>query len=696
MGYGLFYDAGFFRQDVQSGHQLELPDKWLVEGKNPWGVVRQERTYEVPFFGHYSSDRSKWQNPVKVPFIAHDAMVPSYDGEGANTLRLWKTARKIETGDPEKDALIGLINERLYPSNRDIFGKNLRFMQEYALVSASVQDILDCHLNRHKKSLDHLPEAVAIQLNDTHPALAIPELIRLLVDEYGIEWKEAVEITRASCFYTNHTVMPEALEECHVAMVRYILPRHYTILERLQADLMNEVQEKAASVGWPQQEVFDRQSRVSIIHQGNVHMARLAAFFTKQTNGVARMHSELVAKELIPDLPALHGQDAVANRTNGISHRSWLVEANPGLASLLTDVLGSEAWVGDLSFLNSGLKPFQNDASFREQFQAVKRHNKETLAAMVKKLGGPTLDPGALFDMHVKRFHEYKRQFMNALHVVALYLDILEDPGRARAGTVKIFAGKAAPDYLEAKNHIALINWLANRINDDSRVGNLLKVFFIEDYRVSLAKTIIPAANLSEQISLAGKEASGTSNMKFALNGALTIGTLDGANVEIREKVGPDNFFLFGHTKPQLDQLNARGYDIRAFTRESRLYTALVFLQKETPFGYLAESIWQNDPWRIAADFVGNSQRSVRGYWETQNAAHELYQNDPAGWLTAAIINTRGGSHFSSDDTIRLYVEGTWKLGPKDNAAPSTPDTRLDGGRADCPLLGGTSRASAC
>lgn len=680
LGYGLFYRNGFFRQHINdAGRQEELPDVWRIDGQNPWGIIRDDRTHNIKFFGNHNSSgngKDRWENATTVSSIAHDGMIPSFDGQQINTLRLWNVNGDVR-GDDERSKLIRQINDKLYPPNDDEYGKKLRLMQEYFFTSSSLQDILDCHINRHQKPLRDLPDSVAIQLNDTHPVIAIPEMIRLLVDEHGMDIKNAKAIARATTFYTNHTLASEALERVSVGNFQEILPRHLAIIEDLQTDLMAEVETKGKAKGWSQQDIWDRQSRVSIIHGNEVHMARLAAFFTSQTNGVAKMHSDLLAESLFSDLPILRGEAAITNHTNGISPRSWLVEANPPLATLITEKLGDNAWVTNLPRLDSetGIRPFLHDPDFRQRFHDIKQSNKSALVALISKQGGPALDPHAFVDVQVKRFHQYKRQFLNILHTVALYQDILENPDKVRPNTIKIFAGKAAPSYGEAKDNIALIHALARRINSDPRVADKLKVAFIENYSVSTAKKIIPAADLSEQISTAGWEASGTSNMKLALNGALTIGTRDGANVEIGQRTGEDNIFFFGHSKQQLDDLDRRGYNPLEFIERSpRLYKALVFLQKETPpgtpFAQMTESIWRGDqPWKIAADWAGNPEMGVRGYWDTKEEAARLYVEQPQVWLTKSIVNTLAGSHFSSDDTIREYAQ-TWGIVPLGEIAP--------------------------
>ena len=664
--YGLFYHNGFLKQKINaSGQQEELPDHWLIDGQNPWGVIRNDRRYQVEFFGGDDG-----QAAVRVPVIAHDIMIPGYGQRGGNTLRLWNVDGEVHTGNGHTDALVRGINDRLYPPDDNPFGQTLRLMQEFLFTSASVQDIVDRHVRHHKKSVASLPETAAIQLNDTHPAIAIPELMLTLMERHGTGWAQAKQITSAVCSYTNHTLASEALETWPVDMFRTVLPRHYAVIERLQTDLMQEVDHQGRQSGLTQRAIWDRQSRVSIIHEGRVHMARLAAYYADHVNGVARMHSELVSETLFPDLADL--RKPADNRTNGVAPRRWLVEANPDLAALLTETLGDKHWVTQLERLDVGLESLQRDPASRAQFRIIKRNNKQRLAALITAQGGPAISPDALIDVQGKRFHAYKRQFLKTLDAGMLYEDILENPDKPRPDTVILFGGKAAPTYAEAKDNITVTNRLARIINNDPRIGGKLKLVFVENYNVSNAQIIIPAADISEQISTAGWEASGTSNMKLGLNGALTVGTLDGANVEIRERVGPENFFLFGHNKEQLDKLDANGYNPMHFIdggseAGGRLRRALEFMEKNLgpEGGRLAHNVWVGDRWKIAADMAGDPQTGVAGYWDTQAKARALYFNDPEAWLDKSIANVQGCSHFSSDKTLLEYAQDTWHIEPQ-------------------------------
>lgn len=659
-GYGLFYKDGFFRQRINEGGGQEVEaDPWVSEGGH-WGAAKPEINYDLQFFGW--NNHNDWQDELTVSGSAVDFMIPAYDGKTVNTLRLWKIEGldRLNTGDPEKNELLRRINDRLYPDDSTDFGKKLRLMQEYAFTSLSLQDIVRRHYETNA-SLDNLAETAAIQLNDTHPAIAVAELMRILIDDEGIEWERAKQIVRETCFYTNHTLMPEALEQWPEGMMEYVLPRHKGIIMGLDWDLKQEVEAKI-----PQEEWDACKDRVAIIRDGKIRMGHLAAFCTGGTNGVSAMHSDLVRERLFPDLEVLRPEGGVTNHTNGITPRRWLKQANPGLAALITEQVGSEDWITDLSSIDEALAPLQDDEDFQRRFAAIKRENKERFAAYVKETGGPEISADAFYDAQIKRFHAYKRQFMNILHTVALYQDILENPDKERPDTVKIFAGKAAPSYFVAKEYIALVNQLADKINSDPNVGGKLKVVFVEDYNVSKAQLIIPAADLSEQISTAGTEASGTSNMKFALNGARTMGTRDGANVEIGERTGEENISFFGHTKEELDALDEAGYDPQEFlAKDERLVKALEFVA-DMGFKHLADDITEHgDHWKLAADFVD--------YWTKQEEARALYMNDPQAWLTQAIANIRAGSHFSSDDTIKGYAQKTWKVGPGQPEAEAKP-----------------------
>jgi starch phosphorylase len=661
-GYGLFYRQGFFKQKIVDGKQTEEEDLWTRDG-NPWEVRCVEVPYTVKFFGRQDTpwqDKYTWADAVEVKALAHDIMVPSYDGKTVNNLRLWDAdLRNFDFKNEEAKELLWKLNYRLYPDDSNDKGKKLRLMQEYFFTSLSLQDVVNRHLNT-KRPLEQLAETAAIQLNDTHPAIAVAELMRLLVDEHGMKWDKARDITRNVCFYTNHTLMPEALEAWNRDLMKNVLPRHVGIIEQLNRDLMADAEKVMGGMSDVDKAALRR--RISIIDEksNKVRMGHLAAFYSKSVNGVSMMHSLLVKNELFPDLVKIRGPKAAYNHTNGITPRRWLVQANPDLANLITETMGNDEWITDLPTIDKGLEKAQHDPRFRAAFTEIKLQNKQNLADMVKAMGGPELKANALYDIQIKRFHEYKRQFMNILHTVALYQDILDNPDKQRPDTVKIFAGKAAPSYAVAKENIELANWLANKINNDKRVGDKLKVAFIEDYNVSKAQVIVPAADISEQISTAGTEASGTSNMKFTLNGALTMGTRDGANVEIGQRASDDNIFFFGNTVDQIRQLDEAGYKPKDFLEQDpRLKKALQFLQS-TPFANLANEVFDGDHWKIAADF--------KDYWEKQEDAREMYMHRPAEWLTKSIINTRAGSHFSSDDTIRGYGR-MWGIAPT-SAAP--------------------------
>lgn len=659
-GYGLFYREGFFKQKIVGGKQVEEEDHWTRNG-NPWEVRCVEVPYKVKFFGRQDTpwqNKYTWADAVEVKALAHDIMVPSYDGKTVNNLRLWDAdLRNFEFKNEEAKELLWKLNYRLYPDDSNDKGKKLRLMQEYFFTSLSLQDIVSRHLATNK-SLDNLADTAAIQLNDTHPSIAVAELMRLLVDEHGMKWDKARDITRNVCFYTNHTLMPEALESWKTDLMKEVLPRHLGIIGQLNSDLLADAEKVMGGMNDADKEAL--RNRIRIIKDDRVRMGHLAAFYSKQVNGVSMMHSLLVKNDLFPDLVKVRGPESIRNHTNGITPRRWLVQANPDLANLITDTMGTDEWITDLPTIDKGLEKAQHDPRFRAAFAEIKVQNKQNLADMVRAMGGPELKANALYDIQIKRFHEYKRQFMNILHTVALYQDILDNPDKQRPDTVKIFAGKAAPSYAVAKENIELANWLADKINTDPRVGDKLKVAFIEDYNVSKAQVIVPAADISEQISTAGTEASGTSNMKFTLNGALTMGTRDGANVEIGERAGEDNIFFFGNTVSDIQRLNQTGYNPKTFIdKDERLRKALDFL-KDTPFANLADEVKNGDHWKIAADFGD--------YWAKQEEARDMYLNRPAEWLTKSIINTRAGAHFSSDDTIRGYAR-MWGIRPT-SAAP--------------------------
>jgi len=563
-GYGINYEFGLFKQEIDNGYQKERPDTWM-SGGTPWQIERYESACIVPVYGRieHAVDRKGGYNPMWLEWktligIPHDMPIAGYGGETVNYLRLY-SARASKDFDMdifnEGDYLNAVqekmysetVSKVLYPSDSMEIGRELRLVQEYFFVACSIRDIVNKYQKIHK-TFDEFPEKVAIQLNDTHPALAIPELMRILVDEEALSWDEAWDITTATFAYTNHTLLPEALEKWAVSLMEYVLPRHMQIILEINRRFLDQV-----ALKWPGDD--DRLRRMSIIEEADtkqVRMAYLAIVGSHSVNGVAALHTELIKSNLLPDFYEMF-REKFNNKTNGITQRRWLLKSNPGLAGLITDRIGNE-WIDHIDHLKT-LEGYGQDRDFQEKFLQIKRENKERLAAIVYKTTRVRVDPDSLFSIQAKRIHEYKRQLLAVLHIIHQYLCLVEDGREPIVARTYIFAGKAAPGYRAAKMIIKLINSVADVVNHDPRTRDLIKVAFIPDYRVSLAEIIIPAADLSLQISTAGKEASGTGNMKFALNGALTIGTLDGANIEIMEEVGAENIFIFGLTAKEVQQI---------------------------------------------------------------------------------------------------------------------------------------------
>src|SRR5262245_38207842 len=563
-GYGINYEYGLFKQEIRNNQQVERPDTWRAF-PSPWEIERPQDAVLVPLYGHiehgvdrHGNYKPMWADWRAVLGVPHDMLIPGYGGKTVNYLRLYSARASHEfdisifnEGDYFKAVQDKVqsetISKVLYPSEAAALGRELRLVQEYFLVACAVRDIVRTYERDHD-DFEKFPDQVAIQLNDTHPALTVAELVRLFVDEYDLPWERAWEISTATCAYTNHTLLPEALERWPVPLVERVLPRHLQIIYEINHRFLKQV-----SARWPSD--TDRLRRMSLIEEGQVkqvRMAHLSIVGGHSVNGVAEVHSRLVQTELVPDFAELW-PERFNNKTNGITPRRWLLAANSGLARLLNETAG-EGWPADTDRLHR-LEQSAGDASFRQQFAAVKRDNKRRLAAVVKDAIGELVDPNSLFDIQVKRIHEYKRQLLNLLHVVHEYLCLVEDGRKPPQPRTYLFAGKAAPGYQAAKAISRAINDVAAVVNRDRRARDFLRVVFLPDYRVSLAEVIIPAADVSEQISTAGTEASGTGNMKFAMNGALTIGTLDGANIEIRDEVGAENMFIFGLTAPQIGEL---------------------------------------------------------------------------------------------------------------------------------------------
>jgi starch phosphorylase len=673
-GYGIRYDYGIFSQRIEDGWQVEHPDNWLRYG-NPWEFARSEILYRVQFYGRVAESkgqdgqaRSEWVDTQDVMAMAYDIPIPGY-GEGTvNNLRLWaaKATRDFELRYFNEGNYIKAVEQKtssenlskvLYPDDTTQMGRELRLKQEYFFVCASLRDILH-HFAADPRDFAELPDEVAIQLNDTHPSIAIPELMRILIDEQGIGWDQAFDITVRTFAYTNHTLLPEALETWPVRLFERLLPRHLQIIYEINQRFLDEVGRKFPG-DW------DLIRRVSLIDEDGgkrVRMSHLAIVGSHRVNGVAKLHSELMRTTIFRDFAAIY-PDRFVNITNGVTPRRWLNQANRGLAGLITEAIGP-GWTADLDRLEN-LAPLAEDAEFRRRFRAVKRDNKARLAGLLKNRLDADLDPAGLFDVQIKRIHEYKRQLLNLLHVITRYNRIRENPAAPWVPRVAILGGKAAPGYYMAKLIIKLSNDIARVVNREPALEGRLKLVFVPDYNVSRAMELIPAVDLSEQISTAGTEASGTSNMKMTMNGALTIGTLDGANIEILEQVGRENIFIFGLTAGQLDELRQRGYQPWDFYHgNAELKRALDMIASghfspEEPdrFKPLVDSLLMGgDRYAVLADYAG--------YVEAQEAVDRLYR-DQEEWSRRAVLNVARSGRFSSDRSIREYAELIWNIRPQ-------------------------------
>ncbi len=665
-GYGIRYVNGMFRQRIDDGWQVEMPESWLAHG-NPWEFERRESAYFIGFGGEViatDSGQVHWSPAEAVEAIAVDTPVVGWRGEHVNTLRLW-TARAFDpikldrfnagdfTGALADQLRAETLTRVLYPNDSTAAGQELRLRQEYFFSSASIQDIVRRHI-QYFGDIRTLPDKAAIQLNDTHPAVSVAELMRLLIDHHEFAFDEAWKITRATFGYTNHTLLPEALESWPLPLFERLLPRHMQIVYAINARLLRE----ARGVDG----IDDRAiAAISLIDEGGerrVRMANLAFAGSHSVNGVAALHTQLMKKTVFADLHRLY-PTRINNKTNGITPRRWLQQCNPGLTTLIRDAIG-DGFLDDAERLID-LDVFADDSAFRERFWAVKRSNKVALANHIKDSMGLRIDPDALFDVQIKRIHEYKRQLLNIIETVALYDQIRSHPERDWTPRVKLFAGKAASSYHNAKLVIKLANDVARRINADPSVGGLLKVAFLPNYNVSLAEKIIPAADLSEQISTAGLEASGTGNMKFAMNGALTIGTLDGANIEIKDRVGDDNIFIFGMTADEVEAKRASGYDPRSVidgSAELRQAVSAIASGVFSPddrqrYAGLMGGLYEGDWFMLAADFdsYATAQRSVDTRW-----------NDRDAWVASTVRNVARVGWFSSDRTIREYTRDIWTV----------------------------------
>ncbi|HET7785319.1 MAG TPA: glycogen/starch/alpha-glucan phosphorylase [Myxococcales bacterium] len=675
-GYGIRYEFGMFDQEIKDGWQVERPDEWLRLG-NPWEIARPEYAIPVRFGGkveEHGDDHGRlvvrWTGGEQVVGMPYDTPIAGYGCNTVNTLRLWRARASqdfdlqyFNQGDYEMAVLdknrSETISKVLYPSDLKMFGKELRLRQQYFFVACSLHDIVRRHLVAHP-SLENLADKVAIQLNDTHPAVAIPELMRILVDEHTMGWDKAWEVTQATFGYTNHTLLSEALETWTVDLFGRLLPRHLTLIYEINRRFLRQVMSR-----FPYDDA--RLARMSLIDEGNgspeskrIRMAYLAVVGSHSVNGVAALHTQLLEADLLRDFHQMWPA-RFNNKTNGVTPRRWLLAANPLLADAITARIG-DGWITNLEQL-AGLVPHAEDPGFRAEVRSIKQRNKEQLARYIEAENDVAIDRNSIFDVQVKRLHEYKRQLLNVLHIVARYLRIKKDPSLPMVPRTFIFGGKAAPAYANAKLIIKLINSVSEVINADPEVNGKLRVVFLANYRVSLAERIFPASDLSEQISTAGKEASGTGNMKFALNGALTIGTLDGANLEIREEVGADNFFLFGLTAAQVADLQRSGYRPRDFTEKNPELKAVLdlvasgFFEPEHPdvFRPMVQGLLDHDPYMLLADF--------ESYAQCQERVSEAFL-DQDGWSRMAILNIARMGKFSSDRTIRQYAEEIWKAAP--------------------------------
>lgn len=672
VGYGLHYEHGLFRQEIKDGKQIERPDSWRDYG-NPWEICRPESIQDIPLYGYVETKYAEngrvfkeWHPGLIVKGLPWDIPVVGYGGKTVNVLRLWQSQASdyfnwdvFNAGgyvDAQKENVQAeTISKVLYPNDETEAGKALRLIQQYFFSACSLKDIIRRYKRAHGDDWSRFSEQVVIQLNDTHPAIAIPELMRILIDRAELDWDAAWEICSKTFAYTNHTLLPEALEKWPARMFEKILPRHLEIIYEINHRFMDQLEKV-----WPGDNKIKQ--KLSIIEEGNekmIRMGNLSVIGSFAVNGVAQMHSDLVKTELFPEFNKLW-PDKLTNVTNGITPRRWLKACNPALSSLIDKKIGDD-WPLHLDKLQ-GLAQFADDGKFQKEFMAIKYNNKVALAKEVLALTGVVIDPGAIFDIQIKRLHEYKRQHLNLLHIMALYRRLLENPSYEMHPRVFLFGAKAAPGYKLAKDIIYAINKVGDKINNDPRVNHKLKVVFLPNYRVSLAEKMIPAADISEQISTAGKEASGTGNMKLALNGALTVGTLDGANIEIAQEVGEENIFIFGLTIDEVNTLNAKGYQPYDHYYQNRELKAILdWLETDyfTPgkpgaLASLKHSLLEGgDPYMVLADF--------ESYSEAQKLADKAYQ-DPKRWAKMAILNTARMGKFTSDRSIQDYVARIWKL----------------------------------
>jgi starch phosphorylase len=673
IGYGIRYEYGIFDQEIRDGWQVEVTDKWLRYG-NPWEIARPEIAYDIKLGGHteaYHDEqgryRVRWVPHHVVKGVAYDTPILGYRVNTANMLRLF-TAHAVESfdfrafnvgdyyGAVDQKVFSENITKVLYPNDEPIQGRRLRLEQQYFFVSCALQDMIRIYKQRPSDGLAGFDSKYVVQLNDTHPAIAVAELMRLLVDEHMMDWESAWAITEKTFAFTNHTLLPEALETWPVPLFRSILPRHLEIIYEINQRFLDRVRARFPKDG-------ERISRLSLIDEAGdkrVRMANLACVGSQAINGVAALHTELLKRDVLHDFFELW-PEKFSNKTNGVTPRRFMLLSNPELSRLLDQSIG-EGWPKDLTRLER-LVRFSDEAGFQERWTRVKAHNKRRLAEQIRRRTGVVVDPASLFDVQVKRIHEYKRQHLNVLHVVTLYNRIKDDPGLEMTPRTVVFSGKAAPGYFMAKRIIKLISAVAKVVNDDPDVAGRLKVAFLPDFNVKNAHNIYPAADLSEQISTAGKEASGTGNMKFSMNGALTIGTLDGANVEIREEVGAENFFLFGLTADQVMATWREGYDPRRFYEEDAELRRAIdrigsgHFSPEEPglFSPIVDSLLHHDEFRLLADY--------RSYVDCQDQVGRTFR-DPRRWTRMSILNVARMGKFTSDRSIREYCEQIWRVSP--------------------------------
>ena len=673
IGYGIRYEHGMFHQVIEDGWQKELSDMWLHYG-NPWEIKKPEVCYGIGFGGHtevYTDDegksRTRWVPARMVNAVAYDTPIPGYKVNAMNLLRLW-SAEAVESFDFEEFNIgdyFGAIEEKvkaeniskvLYPNDEQGQGKELRLKQQFFFVSASLQDMIRMHLGKYD-TLENFHESFAAQLNDTHPSVAIPELMRLLMDVYAMGWDHAWEITRKTMAYTNHTLLPEALEKWPMGLFSSLLPRHLEIIFEINRRFLDDVRER-----FPNDD--SRASRMSIIEEAGgkfIRMANLACVGSHAINGVAAIHTDLLKKHTLKDFNELW-PEKITNKTNGVTPRRWMVVANPRLSDLITETIG-EKWITNLYKLKK-LEKFVDDPGFRNAWRKVQEANKRDVAAIAAR-DGINIDPCSMFDVQVKRIHEYKRQHLNVLHIITQYNRIKANPGLEITPRTFVFGGKAAPGYFMAKLIIKLINSVADVVNNDPDVAHRLKVLFIPNYNVKTGHKVYPVADLSEQISLSGKEASGTGNMKFSMNGAMTIGTLDGANVEIREEVGPENFFLFGMSVDEVINLKASGYNPSDFYDQDDELRAAIDLIKSGHFSQsdrdlfrpLVDSLLFHDEYMLFADY--------RSYVDCQDRVGKAFMNQDK-WDRMSILNVARIGKFSSDRSITEYCKDIWHVKPMD------------------------------